>query len=382
MAFSYQNTRMVSPYFAKMVSMKNMNIEDYLLWRGDIPFSKDPFNLVDAAVFNELAYVNFEPAGLLDSGADGMTLKEAGRIITEKDAYELKTLNGGEENFWRLAWQSERFGSVKVLHYEEVFDEERDTQFSAVQFQYGEEEIYTAFRGTDASIVGWREDFMISFTLTQSQKAAAEYMQRTMNPRMKYSAGGHSKGGNLALYACAHLPEELNEKVEHLYIMDAPGFAPDVFDRTLLEPLLSKTTRLLPEFCIISRIYEVDIPDTLVVDCTGVATQQHDLITWQLSGPVFRTKDKTNLISDKIMEVVMRWANSESIENRELFVSEAFDILSASGSDDITKISVKGYMKVFEALSKTSPEARDVLADLGRTMIGAQLHSPQEDHDA
>jgi hypothetical protein len=382
MAFSDENTRLVCPYFAKMVSMKNMNIEDYLLWRGDIPFSRDPFNLVDAAVFNELAYVNFEPAGLLDCGLNGLTLREAGEIITEKDAYELKTLNGGEENFWKLAWQSERFGSVKIMHYEEVFDPERDAQFSAVHFRYGEDHTYVAFRGTDASIVGWREDFMISFTLTSSQKTAADYLQRTLNPGMNYLVGGHSKGGNLALYACAHLPGHLSECVEHLYVMDGPGFAPDVFDRSLLEPLLGKTTRLLPEFCIISRIYEVEIPDTRIIDCSGVATQQHDLITWLLDGPKFRIKDKTNMLSDKVMEVVMRWANSESIENRELFVNEVFDTLAASGSEDITKITVKGYMKVLDALSKTSPEAREVLADLGRTMIGADLHGREGESDA
>lgn len=366
-------------YFDRIIVMKNMNIEDYLLWRGDIPFSKDPFNLVDAVIFCELAYVNFEPAGLLGCGEKTMPLMEAGRIIMEKDAYELKTLNGGEEEFFNLAWQSERFGNVLIRYYEEIFEPEEEAQFSAVHFQYGSHETFVAFRGTDASIVGWREDFMISFTLTQSQKYAAEYLNKTLKPDMVYRVGGHSKGGNLAMYAFAHLPEEKQAMVEQVYVMDAPGFAPDVFDRSLLEPLNDKTTKLMPEFCIISRIYEVEFENTVIIDCTGISTQQHDLITWLVYGPKMRTKEKTNIISDKIMEVIMRWASHESIENREIFVREVFDAIGASGARDITKISARGYMKILEALSKTSDQARDVLADLGRTLLGGEQKEGAKD---
>ena len=103
--------------------MKNMNIEDYLLWRGDYTFAQEPFNRIDALVFGELAYVNFAPAGLDDYGAKAMTLREAGTKIMELGAYELKTLNGGEENFFRLAYESKRFGNIliRTIHLKLLF---------------------------------------------------------------------------------------------------------------------------------------------------------------------------------------------------------------------------------------------------------------------
>lgn len=300
--------------------MKNMNIEDYLLWRGEYTFAKEPFNQLDALVFGELAYVNFAPAGLDDYGAKTMTLREAGEKIMERGAYELKTLNGGEENFFRLAYESNRFGNVLIRNYVEIFDAENNTQFSAVHFQYGAHETIIGFRGTDASMVGWKEDFMITFTLTKAQKYAAAYLETTLADDMNYQLTGHSKGGNLALYAASKLAPEKQARISHIYVLDAPGFAPDVFDSEKLKPLYDKTTRIMPEFCIISKIYEIDFPDSIIVDASGVATQQHDLMTWQVYGPRLKTVEKNSSVSRTIMDVLMRWVKNETIEERELFV--------------------------------------------------------------
>ena len=349
--------------------MKNMNIEDYLLWRGDYTFAQEPFNRIDALVFGELAYVNFAPAGLDDYGAKAMTLREAGTKIMELGAYELKTLNGGEENFFRLAYESKRFGNILIRNYVDILDPENNTQFSAVHFQYGAHDTVAAFRGTDASIVGWKEDCMITFTLTKAQKYASAYLEKTLEDNMRYQLIGHSKGGNLALYAAAAMPPEKQALIDHIYVLDAPGFAPDVFDCEKLKPLYGKTTRIMPEFCIISKIYEIDFPDSIIVDASGVATQQHDLITWQVYGPRLKTVEKNSAVSRAIMDVLMRWVSNETIEERELFVKELFDSLSAGGATDITKVTGKGFLKVLEAFAKTSPQARDIALDLARAVI-------------
>ncbi|MDO4415107.1 MAG: DUF2974 domain-containing protein [Erysipelotrichaceae bacterium] len=360
--------------------MKNMNIEDYILWRGDYTFAEEPFNQIDALVFSELAYVNYAPAGLLGCGAKSMPLKEAGKIIMEQDAYELKTLYGGQENFFRLAYESDRFGNVLIRNYTEITDPEDDMQFSAVHFQYGAHQTFIGFRGTDASIVGWKEDFMIAFTLTASQQYALEYLENTVHEGMNYIVGGHSKGGNLAMYAIANLAEEKQKLIDHIYVLDAPGFAPDVFDRSKLSCLYDKTTRIMPEFCIISKIYEVEFPDTVIVDSTGVTTQQHDLITWELYGPRLKTVEKNSGVSNAVMEVIMRWALNETIEERKLFVNELFDALSAGGATDITKVSGKGFLKVLEAFAKSSPQARDIAMDLGRALISPNETERREEN--
>lgn len=351
--------------------MRNMNVEDYLLWRGDIPFSKDPLNVIDAVIFNELCYVEFSHAGLDSVTEEPMTLRRAGEIIEENGTYELKTLNGGQEEFFRLAYQSKRFGDVKIQNYVSIFDEATSTQFSAVHFEYDEGRAYIAYRGTDDSLAGWQEDFMIAFTLTKAQWYAREYLNRSMKKGILYHAGGHSKGGNLAMYALAGLEAEKRPQIEHVWIMDAPGFAPDVFDVSRLDWFRGITTKLVPEFCVISKIYEVEFEDTVIVECMGTALMEHDLINWQLDGPKILTAPANSVISDKIMETIMRWAINETIERRKLFISELFDALGAGGAKSVNDISGKGFLKVLEALANTSQETRDVAGDLARLMIRA-----------
>lgn len=354
-------------FFCYYIRMAYTNLEDYIVWRGDLTFAQVPFSLPDAIILAELAYVNYLPVGLQSFGNKSMPLKEAGEKITELGVYELKTLDGGHESFFRKAYQSARFGNVLLRYYEDVFDPENDTQYSAVHFQYGAHQTFIAFRGTDASITGWKEDFMITFTNTGSQRAAASYLQRTMNEAdMKYTVGGHSKGGNLAMYAAANLPSSQRDLIDQLYVFDAPGFAPDVFSRRRLDPFLERITAVSPEFCIISRIYEIPFRTSVIVKSSGVATGQHDIMTWLTQGPSMRVTDKHNPVSDKLMEVMMRWATGESIEGRKIFVNELFDALSAGGATDITKVTRRGFLKVLEALSKTSPEAREVLAGFGK----------------
>ena len=343
------------------------HILDYVRWYADLPFSILPFNEVDNLVLCGLSYWQFPQ---MDWTCGPHTLKACFEALQDKQI-EMMTTDTDQtmSDFVRQAAQSKRFGTLLVSDYVDEFFPEVPIQFSAVTFHLDEGTRYIAFRGTDSSIAGWKEDFMISFTLTKSQEFAKQYLNTTLQPGMRYIIGGHSKGGNLAMYAIANLDPEKRSWIDHLYVLDAPGFAPDVFDYEKLKPLYGMTTRLMPEFAIISKIYEIDFPDTIIVESSGVATQQHDVITWQLYGPRFRLAEKNSAVSKAVMEVVMRWVKNESIEERKLFVNEIFDALRAGGATDITKVTGKGIFKVLEAFSNTSPQAKDVAMDLARVLI-------------
>ena len=355
-----------------------MNIEDYLVWKGEYSFAQEPFNIIDAIVFSELAYVNFMPLKLEDFGEKTLTLNEAGTMIIEMDAYELKTLYGGEENFFNLAYKSKRFGNVLLRYYMDMLDEENNLQFSAIQFQYGAHDTFVAFRGTDSTVVGWKEDFMISFQRTKAQELAAKYLTAyTIDENMRYTIGGHSKGGNLALYGAAYLPEERRKNLQHIYIFDAPGFSPEVFDLTRLDFTKNITTKVRPEFCVVSRFFELEYPDTIITESRITGTGSHDLITWKVYGPQLKTTDKTSKIADSIMEVIMKWAMKETIEERKIFVTELFDALAAGGAENITKVTGKGFLKVLEAMAKTSPHAKDIAVDLAKVALGIETKSAE-----
>jgi hypothetical protein len=352
------------------------NLFDYVKWRGDLSFGNVPLCPVDALILSMLSYLNFdgivpsdvraEPVRILD-----VSQKYAARpSITGRKAFGIEDC---ESLLAQLA-KSERFGSLRVLGAQKNSDRESGVQFGAVSFLLPGQRIFVAFEGTDDTIVGWKEDFRMSYECpVPAQKEALLYLSTVAAayPQRRIYVGGHSKGGNLAMYALAGLEAEKRLQIEHVWIMDAPGFAPDVFDVSRLDWFRGITTRLVPEFCIISRIYEVAFEDTVIVECMGTALMEHDLINWQLDGPKILTAPANSVISDKIMETIMRWAINETIDRRKLFISELFDALGAGGAKSVNDISGKGFLKVLEALANTSQETRDVAGDLARLMIRA-----------
>jgi hypothetical protein len=348
------------------------NIEDYLVWRGDLTFEQSPFSLIDSLIFCELSYVDFKPARIKETAIESMTLREAGHKILNSGKYALKNLYGGQENFFRLAIESRRFGDLWIHDYKDVFSASNEVQFAAITFDLDEHTSYAAFRGTDDSITGWKEDFMISFTRIESQALASAYLNETFDESRKYYIGGHSKGGNLALYAMAHLSLPRREKVLRVYDLDGPGFAPDVFDLNLLEPFQDKITKVSPAFCIIGRVYDLPFEDVHIISSSYKRINQHDLISWKIHGLKIQEEKKYEAASTWLIQVLMEWAQSASIEERKIFVDEFFHALEAGGTSSIMEINGTRLIRVLKAMSQTSDTAKRIGAALAKTAIGIE----------
>lgn len=347
------------------------NIEDYILFRGDLTFTERPFNLIDNLVLNELSYVDFSTLPK-EYWKEGILLQKAGEEILKHQNYKLKNLYGGEQNFFELAIRSRRFGTLQLREYEDVFSPEDQTQFAAVIFDLDETVSYIAYRGTDDSIIGWKEDFMISFTRIRSQELAAQYLQKVMRPDHKYYVGGHSKGGNLALYACSLLDETRQKQVIRIFDNDGPCFAEDVFDTNRIFSLNPKVTRIIPSFCIIGKIYEMSFTDTHIVEASNQGVNCHDMISWKLNGIELLETDHNDAWSDWLIGILMEWARSAAIEERKIFVDEVFAAFQAGGAQSVNDITHKGFLKVLKAMSQTSPTAKKIAESLVKTAIGIE----------
>ena len=243
------------------------NMTDYIAWLGDIDFDTRPLGDVDAMILCALAYYDLSPA--LDPNGAPFYLKDCLETI-EKEGFEVK-ITGGEQGLTavlKAAAASVRFGGLTVDNYVDKLEAEKDLQFSAVTFSWADRFSFIAYRGTDNTLVGWKEDFMIAFTQTEAQKLALEYaagsiaqpkrrqfdvkttlfrkcFRKTEAPRRWY-LGGHSKGGNLAMFAACQLSDEQLSQVERIYVLDGPGSAPEVMDPALLSRIDNKTTRIIP----------------------------------------------------------------------------------------------------------------------------------------
>ena len=318
------------------------NYIEYLKWLGGHDLSEHPFNEADVMILCQLSYLDMSDVMEPDSE---MTLRECCGRLEEGKGLFVRMLSDSEiyREFFRLAAASERFGTLVMSGFTDIFSHEEDVQFSAVTFELPDDRRFIAYRGTDDSITGWKEDFMLSFTRTRAQQLALEYAQKVIGDgSKKVVIAGHSKGGNLALYASAMLSDEMLTAVEHIYSLDGPGFCSDVIEPGRLERIRDKTTVMCPEYSVVGKLFEPDIPDTRVVCSDGEGVMQHDIHTWRIEYGLPKYAEKNSYRSVWLNGVIDKWIEQLPPAEREVFVNELLEALAKDGIRTFTDIAGKG----------------------------------------
>lgn len=347
------------------------HLVDYIQWMGDLPFSALPFNEADALVLCMLSYYDLSPL-FPENGAGPIPVSKTLRLIEEDKVRVM--LVGRDRGFRRIlecAARSRRYGELQMRDYVDLYRQEPPLQFSAVTFS-STKFCFVAYRGTDDSLAGWEEDFMISFTVTEAQKLAADYLQRAMKRRRPIMIGGHSKGGNLALFAACQLTDEQWNKVEHLYLLDGPGICPEVMDDSCVKRIDPKTTKILPAFSIVGKLFEPQISDSRIVQSSASGFVQHSLDTWGIDHGKLLLAEGPTPRSVWINELLSRWIGGISQEDRVVFVQELFDALAANGAasfDDIEEGGVGGFEAILLKLLGSSEVTKKTITDLPKRFI-------------
>ncbi|MCR5172135.1 MAG: DUF2974 domain-containing protein [Treponema sp.] len=336
---------------------------DYLKWRGDLSFENSPFNSIDALILCQIAYLDF--SGLVsESFKDSILLSEAASLF-----FENKT--SGEQNPGLMintktldllsdCAQSKRFGDVKLCGYVNHYNQDITEQFCAISFLYDNKKVFIAFRGTDDTIVGWKEDFELAFKESvPSQKDAVEYLENALNS-LKYkeiTVGGHSKGGNLSIYAAAHIKESSLKKLNKVLNFDGPGFLKEVLDSLPFQKVMSRTESFYPQGSVIGMLFEHD-PNYCVVHSDGVFVMQHDPFTWNLFGPQFALDEQLDKSSQFFNSTFNEWFVALSPDNRRQFVETIFGVLESTGATTNSELaenwlkSAGAMIKAFSSLDK------------------------------
>jgi len=315
---------------------------DYLEWRGDLTFTADPFNDVDNLALSELVYVDLD--GIVPgSGQESITLEEASRLFFEKHTREELL---AKENFTRMApffmermAASPRFKGTKLFGYTNYINEKTEAQMAVMSCLLDDGTVYVAFRGTDDTVVGWKEDFNLSFmSETEGQKKAVQYLNRMYGGgRGKIRVGGHSKGGNFAVYASAFALKSVRKKIIAVYTNDGPGFRPEVTGRDSYREMLPKIVSIVPESTIVSVLLENDVRHCVVKSSAG-GIMQHDALTWQVLGKEFVRAEKRDE-SSRFFDTTMRnWLSGLPDGEREGFVDSLFAILRSTGAGTLEEI--------------------------------------------
>ncbi len=342
------------------------NVFDYIKWRGDLNFAQSPMNEIDALIFCELSYIFFE--GIVPETPDEgyVTLAEAAEVFFERNA-GLDEIRLGElvpkeiVPLFRMAASSKRFSEIPIAHFVNVIDDETVEQFSAISFFPNDDSVFIAYRGTDDSITGWREDFRMAFlTPVPAQKHAEEYLLKAAANAKTIYVGGHSKGGNLALWAAMNSPDEIAERIDKIYNFDGPGFLDNVWEGANYERIADKISTVIPTGSIVGLLLKYDKNYRVTKSSAKNYLYQHDALTWEVEGVEFVCDEDVAPDVKRANEIVGKWIYSMEPDDRRAFVEGFFDILCSTSAKTVTDLA-ENRSAVIKAFSSIEPETKQAL---------------------
>lgn len=348
------------------------NMEAYLDWRGDLSFSADPFNEVDNLILSELVYTDFDQVVPQEGLRNTVTIQEAYEhffdLHTEEEIMAKASSTKVAPFLMRRLVTSRRFSTMRLAAYRNIIDEENQSQFAAMTFLLEDNSYFVCFRGTDNTIVGWKEDFNMSFLVhTNGQLLAKEYLNELCaHTNKKIRVGGHSKGGNFAVYASAFCQPRIQKKIVNVYSNDGPGFREKVMEADGYKAILPKVVSIIPEDSIVGNLLLNDL-DHQVVKSTSSGVSQHDPMSWEVLGNHFVYADDTSRASKNWDQTLKLWLMDLPDVKREVFVDVLFKVLSSSGArttDDLSNDPLKSISEMMKATSELDPEDQKVFKEV------------------
>lgn len=319
------------------------NIFDYLNWRCDVPFSLAPFNPVDNLILSELVYTDF--SGVVSDDGIAVPLEEARRrffslhdrsSIEEKTAY---SYTARAPFLMDAMLQGDRFRDLRICGYEAYTDKDAASQFAAVTFILPDETAYLAFRGTDGTVVGWKEDLILSYRSgIEGQLRASDYLTRIGTlTEQPLRVGGHSKGGNLAVYAAACCPEELQNRILRVYSNDGPGFREEVRALQGYQRIQPKCVSIVPDTSVIGLLLESDCLRQIVKSsASGIV--QHDGFSWEC-GPTDFIPAELSRKGAYLEKAVDNWVARQDDATLRSLVNSLFTVFEATGEESFHAMS-------------------------------------------
>ena len=351
-----------------------MELLDYLAWRNDVPLSIAPFNEVDNVILAYLAYIDF--AALRQEWDGFYDLKELFQCFCEKYSMEeIKTSGQFTERaplLLQKMMEGARFQDTKVGYYVKDFDKDTVKQFTALCFLLPDGTNYVSFRGTDETITGWREDFLMSCqSETAGAKEAVNYMNKVAKIlKGKLILGGHSKGGNFAMYAAAFCEAEHKDRIVQVYNNDGPGFREEVIQSSAFQEILPKILTVAPQSSIIGQLLSNPAKQH-VIHSTAKGILQHDAMTWEAEKDVLVSAELDEL-SEYTKTTLGSWLESMDDETRESLCTTAFSLIESTKSETFVEFSGnlrKNMEIIWKEMGKLPEEKKkEIMNALGNLM--------------
>ena len=342
-----------------------------------------PFNELDLLMLTEITYLPFDQIV-----SDQMSPDCTCRLFeaAEKAPQDLSMLvTKNRLKLLEKVASSTRFKNIKLMGYVNDIDSDVQKQFAAMIFKIKPDSYVLTFRGTDDSIIGWKEDFHMTYMdQVPAQKTAVNYLRKAMDALPgQFILTGHSKGGNLASYAASQIEPEYQERIQSIYSYDAPGLNHSVITSQGYQTISDKIKRYIPQGSIVGMMLETPKQAQIVKSTAIGGLAQHDTFTWQISGQTFVLLDNLNPESLQVDKTLKNWVDSVSDEELKDFFDLFFGLILDAGIssiNDLTKLeNFNKILAVFENANALTDQEREMLTRLAKLLVDMRYQSWKDD---
>ena len=345
------------------------NVEDYLMWRGDLTFAQAPFNEIDNLILSLVSYINFDGIVAGPAYRDIITLEEASKLFfkmyNEKE-FKVQTISTRLIPFiLKKVAQTTRFKHVGLCNYVSTIDYADEKQFAALHILLGDGTTYISYRGTDDTLVGWKEDLrMVYMTPVPAQIEALTYLESTTKRnRRLLRLGGHSKGGNLAMYAGIMCHPKLKRRILRIYNNDGPGFNKEMTQNKNYREMLHKIKTIVPESSIVGMLLEHE-EEYLVIKSGNKGILQHDIMEWEVMGNdliyLEGISENSKRLNDALTDLL---GKLEANEKRKV-IDSVFEALEATGAKTINELTaekIKNISVILKTINTMDEKTKDMV---------------------
>ena len=359
-----------------------MNILGYAKRFSNKTFSELPFNYVDGLILSQLSYVNFN---LIIPESGFVKLKTLDKLedIDTKDLFYGSVDAKNNERILNVMIKSKRYKNIQVGYSRSCFDSDINKQFAAVTFLMPHNIGFISFRGTDITMVGWKEDFYLAYRDSfPGQEDAVDYIKMvTKLFQGRFYVGGHSKGGNLAIYSCLNMYKKLYPRLINVFSYDGPGFKNSIKEHPNYELLKEKVVKFLTSNDMIGVVYN-NIENAKIVYSNGILLGGHDPFRWMVD-PIkvdFVYSKNRSYMSKKYEEALMSWLTEVNDDDKEVVVHVIFEMLG--DSKNVYDLLLKGGRLIIngrKTWDQYTPQqrikARETFKKLGRYFLSS--YSPK-----
>ncbi len=336
-----------------------------------------PFSPVDSLILSQMAYMDFggDVPGFYEN-RESVTLQSLYRAEKFEDYTKCTYVPANNRRLLAAVCANPRFRDIKINYFLKSYDGKQEKQFAAITFFLPTGEMYVAFRGTDSTITGWKEDFNMFYMDTiPGQLQAVDYLKKAMDKNnCPVIVGGHSKGGNLALYSASFIDKERNGRIVKVYNHDGFGITKNQLERRDYIDMEEKTDTTVPYASIIGQIFTNGI--YTVVASRGISIWQHDPFTWEVKDGCFVREKKIKGSRSGLIDAVYEVMETLEAEDRELFVDTVFEFINSIGAEkfgEVIALSLKRRDKVIRTMKSIEPDTREKVKNVLGELIKLTL---------